>query len=123
MKILIVDDSKTVRTYIRELIASISVVIKIDEATDGKMALNFLTRERYALIITDLDMENGSGDDFVQHLLSSKILSKKNVIIYSSRPYSRSIPANFVYVNKIANTLLPEIQKVVFKADPSLETK
>lgn len=57
--ILIVDDSTRIRKTAREVLASVGALI--DEAGDGQMALEMLTRKRYDAMLLDLSMPELDG--------------------------------------------------------------
>lgn len=100
MKILVVDDSFTVRRAFWRTIHSIDPLIETIEAENGKAALKALTMNKVDLIITDLEMEGGSGIDFVKHIGSSSLLKNKPIIIYSGKDPASPLPENVIYVSK-----------------------
>ena len=59
-KILIVDDSRTVRQLLK-LILLKGLKCQITEAQDGLEAIEFLQMESYDLVITDINMPNMDG--------------------------------------------------------------
>lgn len=65
MKVLIVDDYKTMLRIIRNLLNQIGFK-DIDEAADGTMALEKFKHENYGLVISDWNMEPMSGYDFLK---------------------------------------------------------
>ncbi len=76
MKILIVDDYKTMLRILRNLLKQLQFN-NIEEATDGSMALEMIRKESFDLIISDWNMEPMSGiellrevrkDEQLQHL-------------------------------------------------------
>ena len=60
LKILVVDDFDTTRKIIRNMLRDTDFE-NIDEARDGKLALQMLHREKYDLIISDWAMPNMDG--------------------------------------------------------------
>lgn len=65
--VLIVDDYKTMLRVIRNLLSQIGFR-NIDEATDGKMALDMTGKKHYDLVISDWNMEIMTGLDFLKSL-------------------------------------------------------
>ena len=74
LRVLVVDDQRTMRSIIRRLLNQIAVH-EIDEAEDGEQALELLhnpTGEKPDIVICDLHMENMDGMDFCNHLRRDK---------------------------------------------------
>lgn len=65
VKVLIVDDYKTMLRIVRNLLNQIGFK-DIEEATDGQMALEKFNQDNYGLIISDWNMEPMSGYDFLR---------------------------------------------------------
>ena len=80
--ILVVDDSDTVRKFV-----SLSLTMqgfKVVAARDGMDALEKLPTERVDLVITDLNMPNMDGYEFIKTLRESDQYKDLPVIILSS---------------------------------------
>lgn len=69
LKVLIVDDYKTMLKIIGNLLKQIGFQ-HIEEATDGTMALEKLKKEKFDLIISDWNMEPMSGLDLLKTVRS-----------------------------------------------------
>ncbi|WP_415881485.1 response regulator [Neptuniibacter sp. QD72_48] len=70
LRVLIVDDSKMSRNYIKQMLDSLSIH-SVDTAKDGSEALEFIANgSRYDLIITDYNMPNVDGKELVEHIRS-----------------------------------------------------
>lgn len=67
MKVLIVDDYKTMLRIVRNLLNQIGFK-DIDEALDGTQALEKFKTENYGLVISDWNMEPMSGFDFLKEV-------------------------------------------------------
>lgn len=67
VNILIVDDYKTMLRIVRNLLGQIGLK-NVDEATDGKMALDMLNNKKYDLVISDWNMEPMSGYELLKAL-------------------------------------------------------
>jgi len=67
MKILIVDDYKTMLRIVRNLLRQLNFT-DIDEATDGSMALSMLKQAKYDLVISDWNMEPMTGIELLREV-------------------------------------------------------
>lgn len=65
IKVLIVDDYKTMLRIVRNLLNQIGFK-DIVEATDGEMALEKFKQDKFGLIISDWNMEPMSGYDLLR---------------------------------------------------------
>ena len=80
--ILVVDDSATVRKFVS---LSLSMQgFKVVGASDGMEALEKLPAEKVDLVITDLNMPNMDGYEFIRTLRESNLYKDLPVIILSS---------------------------------------
>lgn len=80
--ILVVDDSSTVRKFVS---LSLSMQgFKVVCASDGMEALERLPTEKVDLVITDLNMPNMDGYEFIRTLRESDLYKDLPVIILSS---------------------------------------
>lgn len=80
--ILVVDDSATVRKFV-----SVSLEMqgfKVITATDGMDALEKMSRENVALVITDLNMPNMDGFELIASMRENPLYAELPVIILSS---------------------------------------
>ena len=64
-RILVVEDSPTMRALISLALEDLDVSLKIDEAANGFEALRLLPRNRYDLIVTDINMPEINGLELV----------------------------------------------------------
>ena len=76
MKIMIVDDYKTMLRILRNLLKQLNF-LNVEEATDGSMALVMLRKSTFGMVISDWSMEPMTGiqllrevrrDDRLKHL-------------------------------------------------------
>jgi two-component system chemotaxis response regulator CheY len=84
-QILIIEDSLTLRGIVRRALQKGFPEDVIREAEEGKQALTQMSQKKVDLIITDLEMPGMDGHTFLQHLKSNSVLSKKPVLVFSSK--------------------------------------
>ncbi|HLB81399.1 MAG TPA: response regulator [Dongiaceae bacterium] len=83
LKVLVVDDQKTMRSILRRLLHEIGVNVVV-EAQEGRQALDLLGRpegQDVDLIITDLNMPGMDGLKFCNHVRRSETLRARHVPI------------------------------------------
>jgi len=74
IRVLVVDDQRTMRKIVRQLLSQIGV-LDVDDAADGEKALAILhnpTADKPDIVICDLHMENMDGLDFCNHVRRDK---------------------------------------------------
>lgn len=72
MPILVVDDFKTMRRIVTNLLAQLGFNnTMIDEAVDGENALEKMSEKEYKLIISDWNMEPMDGLEFLKRIRGS----------------------------------------------------
>ena len=89
LKVLIVDDHKTMLKIIRNLLGQIGIS-QVDEAYDGQEALQKLVQKKYDLIISDWNMMPMTGLQLVQFVRNDLTYGHKNapfiMVTAESRP-------------------------------------
>jgi len=85
-RILVVDDSITVREVERKLLASRGY--EVDVAVDGVDGLNSVRSGRYDLVISDVDMPRMDGIEFVRQIKRDTRLKDTPVVIVSYKESS-----------------------------------
>lgn len=83
-QLLVVDDSPTMRIFLRHHLQTLFPGCHVTEAEDGKTALRSLTTTRVDLIITDLQMPGMDGQSLVQVLRRNPLLRKKPILVVSA---------------------------------------
>jgi len=69
MKVLIVDDSSTMRRIIGNVVQQLGIAKEdFDEAEDGAVAWRMLTKGNYDVVLTDWNMPNMNGLQLVQKI-------------------------------------------------------
>ena len=85
LRVLVVDDSPTMRLALQRMLESLYPGCKVELADDGKEALRSLSTNRCDLILSDLEMPGMDGQSFVQLLKRNSVLRKKPVLVVSAR--------------------------------------
>jgi two-component system sensor histidine kinase and response regulator WspE len=80
-RILVVDDSRTVREVVRGLLTSRGYLV--DVAVDGSDGWNAVRGQTYDLVITDVDMPRMNGIELVRRIKQDPALKKTPVMIVS----------------------------------------
>ena len=83
-RILVVDDSITTRTMIKNILINIGYAV--DSALDVSEAMVKLKLNHYDLIITDLTMPKTDGYEFIEILQSDEMYSDIPIIVMSAIP-------------------------------------
>lgn len=84
MKVLIADDHLVVRKGLKEIVRNIDGVSVVDEAKDGREALDKIDKGRYDLVILDISMPGLSGLDVLYTMKSKNV--KAQILILSVHP-------------------------------------
>ena len=91
LSILIVDDYKTMLKIIRNLLGQLGFN-KVEEATDGAMALQKMQEQHFDLIISDWNMEPMSGLDLLKQTRANDNYRRVPFIMVTAE----SKPANVI---------------------------
>jgi two-component system chemotaxis response regulator CheY len=92
VRILIVEDSAAMRSYIRATLDSMPELggePEIVEASSGFDALRLLPRNAYDLVITDINMPDINGLELVRFVRQSAHLKKVALLIISTQSSER----------------------------------
>jgi two-component system chemotaxis response regulator CheY len=92
MPILIVDDYATMVRIIRNLLKQLGFE-NVDEATDGKAALEKLRAKKYELVISDWNMEPMTGYDLVCALRADPALAQIRFIMVTAESKAEQVVA------------------------------
>jgi two-component system chemotaxis response regulator CheY len=85
LNIMIVDDSPVMRTFIRKVVGLTGLDVgEYCEAKDGEDALRLLRERWMDLVLTDINMPNMNGEEFVRRLESDELLRTIPVIVVST---------------------------------------
>ncbi|MAG31793.1 MAG: two-component system response regulator [Deltaproteobacteria bacterium] len=88
-RILIVEDSATMRLLIASSLEGIELPVKIVEAENGFEALRFLPRESFDLVITDINMPDINGLELVSFIKSNEKYASIPLVIISTEGSER----------------------------------
>jgi two-component system, chemotaxis family, chemotaxis protein CheY len=81
---LLVEDSPTVRQFVKTVLLQAFPGSEAVEAEDGRQALNAMKTRQVSLIVTDLQMPGMDGMSFIQLLHNNAVLRKKPVVVLSA---------------------------------------
>ncbi len=122
IKILIVDDYKTMLRIIRNVLRQIGLV-NVDEANDGAEALAMLKQGDYGLVISDWNMQPMTGLELLQQVRADGRLGKLPFIMVTAESKVENIVAakqagvsNYVVKPFSAETLRAKIDTVFAEA-------
>lgn len=120
-RILIVDDSITTRTMIKNILLNIGYIV--DAVLDAEEAMVKLKLNHYDLIITDLTMPKIDGYEFIERLKNDEMYMDIPIIVMSSMPEKNArVKLNKAYVdyyiskdNFDQNDLANQVKKILTK--------
>jgi two-component system chemotaxis response regulator CheY len=83
--VLIIDDSPAMRKFIRRVLALSGVEIgECLDAADGQEALNVLRAKWVDIVLTDINMPNMNGEQFMEKMAGDPLLSSIPVLVVST---------------------------------------
>ena len=88
-RILIVEDSPTMRALLNSALEGLEIPVKITEAANGFEALRCLPREAFDLIVTDINMPDINGLELVSFAKSNDAYRSIPLIIVSTEGADR----------------------------------
>lgn len=119
MKVLIVDDYKTMLRIIRNLLKQLNVQ-DVDEASDGAEALAKLRAGSFDLVISDWNMEPMTGLQLLQEVRADARLARLPFIMITAESKAENVVAakqagvsNYIVKPFNAETLKEKIEKVM----------
>lgn len=119
MKILIVDDYKTMLRILRNLLRQLNFV-NVDEASDGAEALGKLRQEKFGMVISDWNMEPMTGIQLLREVRSDDTLKHLPFIMITAESKSENVIAakeagvsNYIVKPFNAETLKTKLVSVV----------
>ncbi len=119
MQVLVVDDYQTMIRIIRNLLTQIGFK-NIDEAKDGRQALEKMQGARYGLVISDWNMEPMTGFELLQHVRANEHLKATPFIMVTAESKTENVIAakkagvnNYIVKPFNAETLKGKIKAVL----------
>ena len=88
-RILIVEDSGTMRALLVQALEDLDPQLKIDEASSGFEALRMLPRNSYDLILTDINMPDINGLELVSFVKGNDQYRSIPIVIVSTEGSDR----------------------------------
>ncbi len=90
-RILIVEDSATMRSLIAASLEGLTLPVKIIEAKSGFEALRLLPRETFDLVVTDINMPDINGLELASFMKSSEKHASIPLVIVSTEGAERDV--------------------------------
>ena len=123
--VLIVDDSPVMRSFVKRVLTLSGFEVGTClEASDGQEALGLLAQQWVDVILTDINMPNMDGEQFVRHLEQDDDLRRIPVIVVSTDRTESRVQHMLAlgakgYVSKpfLPETLRDELEQVLGVAD------
>jgi len=94
-RILIVEDSATMRALLAASLEELESPVKIQEAVSGFEALRLLPREEFDLVITDINMPDINGLELVSFIKSNAKYAEIPLVIVSTEGSERDRDKGF----------------------------
>ena len=88
-RILIVEDSPTMRALLNSALEDLEAPVKITEASSGFEALRYLPREPFDLIVTDINMPDITGLELVSFVKNNDAYRSIPLVIVSTEGAER----------------------------------
>ncbi|WP_456401255.1 chemotaxis response regulator CheY [Persephonella sp.] len=118
IKILVVDDMATMRKIIKGLLDQLGFK-NIDEAEDGKVALQKLKSGKYDFVVTDWNMPNMTGLELVQEIRKDPDLKSIPVLMVTAEAKKENVLLaikagvnNYIVKPFTAEVLKEKIEKI-----------
>lgn len=92
LHILLVDDCRTLRRVIEGLLKQLGLP-NIDEAADGRIALDMLNEKKYDLVISDWNMEPMTGLDLLKQVRANTSLKDIPFIMLTAENKTENVVA------------------------------
>lgn len=116
---LLVEDSPTVRQFVKAVLRQGFPGSEVVEADDGRAALAAMKSSRVSLIITDLQMPGMDGLSFVQLLRNNAVLKKKPVLVLSGAVTDEA-RENLMHLDKVQVLAKPAAPDALVEAVKTL---
>jgi len=121
MKFLVVDDFSTMRRIVRGLLKEMGYE-NIDEAEDGAVALSMVKRNSYDFVVSDINMPNMNGFEFLKAVKADPKYHKLPVLMVTAEARKEDIvlavqsgAAGYIVKPFSKATLEDKVQKIMQK--------
>ncbi|MCY7307757.1 MAG: response regulator [Rhodoferax sp.] len=121
MKFLVVDDFSTMRRIVRGLLKEMGYE-HIDEAEDGAIALTMVKQNDYDFVVSDINMPNMNGFQFLQAVKADPKYLKLPVLMVTAEARKEDIvlavqsgAAGYIVKPFTKATLEDKVQKIMQK--------
>ena len=118
MKILVVDDMSTMRRIIKNALQQIGFS-NVDEAEDGKGALQKLRNDQFNLVISDWNMPVMNGLELLKEIRGDSNLKDTPILMVTAESKKENIleaiqsgASNYIVKPFTAQTLQEKIEKI-----------
>lgn len=125
MKFLVVDDFATMRRIVRNLLKELNFA-NVDEAEDGVVALQKLSRDRFDFVVSDWNMPNMSGIDLLKAIRADATLKHLPVLMVTAEAKKENIieaaqagASGYIVKPFTAATLAEKLAKIFKTMDSS----
>lgn len=125
IRVLLVDDSEHDRVFVRRLLEKADSRYQVTESPDGESALELLAREKFSLLIADLDMPGIDGIQLIRK--AGPMLEHTGVMILTGStkvsPAIQALRLNVMdYVTKepresLRDTLIQRVENIIRQAN------
>jgi len=88
LRILVVDDSSAMRTYVRATLED-HWAAQVDEASNGFEALRILSRAVFGLVVVDVNMPNINGLELISFMRRSELHKDTPLVVMSTEASAR----------------------------------
>lgn len=115
-QVLVVDDQESVRQVIRTIVEQWPGPPKVDEAENGRVALDLLAQKTYTLVVLDINMPIVDGFEVLKQIRAKPETSKLAVVMLTSEDSPEAIASGMTgaatsYLTKPFN--LDDLQEVL----------
>jgi CheY-like chemotaxis protein len=120
INILIVDDSITILTRMKEILSEILCVNAVDIATNGIEALEFLCIQKPELILLDINMPKKNGIELLKEVKQLypqiKVMMVTNQSVDYYKPICMELGAEYFIDKSTEFELIPDIIEAISKS-------
>lgn len=113
MNVLVVDDSKYMRTVVESYFNEMGMPCKYFEAGDGSQAIEILLANQIHLVFLDWNMPKMSGIEFLKHVRSIESFKKLPIVMVTSEAAKVNVVE--AYKNGVTDYILKPIDRNAFK--------